>query len=264
VHRFYNYKTKHAILSRNYVLLNQTFGTYYRLAQADICRLEKELTDDLDHYDNNHKKGEEEDDDYEVHFDLTPTIITNDDSTNYVMVEDDDVNEDQPEDHDNHTLFSEDSTEVEDDLTSNFEQDLEIMIADQAAEERALDLPQNVARRLNLPREVLNLDTFYNRIGSLLESDEESTTSTITMENEPMGERALLTIFKPRGEVALLATVYDGSPEPKTLKESLECPDSPNWWAAIKTEFRNMEEKGVWQIKTKDSIPPNRKLIGVR
>jgi hypothetical protein len=171
VHSCYNYKTKHAILSRNYVLLNQTFGTYYRLAQADICRLEKELTDDLEYYDNNHKKGEEEDDDFEVHFDPNPTIITDDDSTNYVMVEDD--NEDQhEEEHDNHTLFSEDSTELEDDLTSNFEQDLEIMIADQAAEERALDLPQNVARRLNLPREVLNLDTFYNRIGSLLESDE--------------------------------------------------------------------------------------------
>jgi hypothetical protein len=25
-----------------------------------------------------------------------------------------------------------------------------------------------------------------------------------------------------------------------------------------------MEEKGVWQIKTKALIPPNRKLIGVR
>jgi hypothetical protein len=179
------------------------------------------------------------------------------------MVEDD--NDDQhEEEHDNHTMFSVDSTDMEDDLTSNFEQDLEIMLADQAAEERALDLPQNVARRLNLPREVLNLDTFYNGIGSLLESDEESTTSTITMENAPMGERALLSVFKPRGETALLATVYDGSPEPKTLKESLACSDSPNWWAAIQTEFNNMEEKGVWQIKTKASIPPNRKLIGVR
>jgi Reverse transcriptase (RNA-dependent DNA polymerase) len=29
-------------------------------------------------------------------------------------------------------------------------------------------------------------------------------------------------------------------------------------------EFKNMEEKGVWQIKTKASIPPNCKLIGVR
>jgi hypothetical protein len=48
VHRFYNYKTKHAILSRNYVLLNQTFGNYYKLTEAEICRLEKELTDDLE------------------------------------------------------------------------------------------------------------------------------------------------------------------------------------------------------------------------
>jgi hypothetical protein len=130
------------------------------------------------------------------------------------------------------------------------------MLADQAAEERELDLPRNVARRLNLPREVLNLDQFYNRIDSLLESYEESTTSTITMDNEPLGGRALLTIFKPRGEVALLATVYDGSPEPKTFKESLECPDSPNWWAARKTEFKNMEEKGVWQIKIKNINTP--------
>jgi hypothetical protein len=43
VHRFYNFKTKHAILSRNYVPLNQTFGTYYRLAEADICKLEKQI-----------------------------------------------------------------------------------------------------------------------------------------------------------------------------------------------------------------------------
>jgi hypothetical protein len=40
--------------------------------------------------------------------------------------------EDHNEENENHILFSEDSTELEDDLTSNFEQDLEIMIADQA------------------------------------------------------------------------------------------------------------------------------------
>ena len=180
------------------------------------------------------------------------------------MLVDDTHTEANTEHNENSTLYSDDSEDAEDNLTSNFEQDFQI-IQEEDPDEEEPNVPDNVLRRLNLPREVLNLDTFYNRIGSLLESDEESRTSTVTMDNDTIGERALLTIFNPRrGECALLATVYDGSPEPKTLKESLQCPDSPNWWAAIKTEFQNMEEKGVWQIKTKTSIPPNRKLIGVR
>jgi Reverse transcriptase (RNA-dependent DNA polymerase) len=252
VNRFYNYKTESTLLSRNYVALNQTYGHYYRLNKQDICILEKEINKDLSYYNNDNLQGEEEDDYIEiVTQDLdTPSVTFNE--ANFIE-----------QDTENSTLFSNESEDMDDELTSNFEQDLEIMIADQEAEEREYNLPRNVARRLNLPREVLNLDTFYNRIGSLLESDEESNTSTVTMDD--LGERALLTIFNPRGgEVALLATVYDGSPEPKTFKESLECHDSPNWWVAIKTEFRNMEEKGVWQIKTKTSVPPNRKLIGAR
>jgi Reverse transcriptase (RNA-dependent DNA polymerase) len=34
-----------------------------------------------------------------------------------------------------------------------------------------------------------------------------------------------------------------------------------NWWEAMCTEFKNREEKGVWQIYKKKEIPLGRKLI---
>ena len=260
VHRFFNFKTKKPILSRNFVPLKETYGAYYRLAKENICHLEKELTDDLDYYDNDQDKDEDEDDEDNIAHvdpDFEPYPHRNPrhpDEGDWDLIEETDA--------ETPTLLTDSDY---DDLTSTFEQDSVLDIAD---EEEETPLPPHVARRLHLPREVYNLDTFYNRIEAahLLDSDDDSTTtSTVTVDSaHHSGERALLTIHNPKGEVARLATVYDGSPEPKTFKESLLCSDSTNWWEAMTTEFRNMEEKGVWQIKPRTSVPPNRKLIGVR
>jgi hypothetical protein len=52
-------------------------------------------------------------------------------------------------------------------------------------------------------------------------------------------------------ETSLIATMYDGSPE-------TQCHDFPNWW------LNNMEQKVVWEIIPKDTIPKGRKIIGTR
>jgi Reverse transcriptase (RNA-dependent DNA polymerase) len=64
--------------------------------------------------------------------------------------------------------------------------------------------------------------------------------------------------------VAHQATIFDGSPEPKTYRESLQCPDAANWWVVICTEFDNMERTRVWEIRPKITIPKGRKIIGAR
>jgi hypothetical protein len=49
-------------------------------------------------------------------------------------------------------------------------------------------------------------------------------------------------------ETALIATMHDGSCEPKTYYEATQCNDLPNWWGAICTEFNNMEQQVVWEM----------------
>jgi Reverse transcriptase (RNA-dependent DNA polymerase) len=73
---------------------------------------------------------------------------------------------------------------------------------------------------------------------------------------------ANLTVFCNPPEAALNATIYDGSPDPKTYAEAMTSPDRQNWWEAMCTEFANMHTKQVWTIIPKSSIPNNRKVIG--
>jgi hypothetical protein len=47
-------------------------------------------------------------------------------------------------------------------------------------------------------------------------------------------------------EAALIATIYDGSPELKTYIEAQQCKDFPNWWEDMCIEFNNMEQKKIW------------------
>jgi hypothetical protein len=60
----------------------------------------------------------------------------------------------------------------------------------------------------------------------------------------PPGPDALLSpLPPPKNKSALLATIYDGNPEPKHYLEARTSPDLSNWWEAMCTEFRNMESK---------------------
>jgi hypothetical protein len=63
-------------------------------------------------------------------------------------------------------------------------------------------------------------------------------------------------------DTALIATMYDGNPEPKTYAQAIKSPDFQDWWAAMCVEFKNMEDKQVWEITPKASIPKGQKSIG--
>ena len=58
--------------------------------------------------------------------------------------------------------------------------------------------------------------------------------------------------------------MFDSNPELKTFHETKQTQDSANWWAAMTTEFQNMEQKQVWEVLPKTAIPANRKVIGAR
>jgi Reverse transcriptase (RNA-dependent DNA polymerase) len=96
-------------------------------------------------------------------------------------------------------------------------------------------------------RELLNLQTSYNP--------------------DPLQytqHAALLATFQYPPKVALQATIYDGSPDPKSYAEAMTSPDHSNWWEAKFTEFDNKHSKGVWTIIPKSDVPSNRKVLGNR
>jgi hypothetical protein len=58
--------------------------------------------------------------------------------------------------------------------------------------------------------------------------------------------------------------MYDGNPELNTNAQALRCSDFQNWWGAMCVEFKNMEDKQVWEITPKASISKGRNSIGSR
>jgi hypothetical protein len=65
-------------------------------------------------------------------------------------------------------------------------------------------------------------------------------------------------------EIALLATMFDSNTELKSFHETKQTQDSTNWWAAMTTDFQDMEQKKVSEALHKTSIPVPRKVIGAR
>jgi hypothetical protein len=63
-------------------------------------------------------------------------------------------------------------------------------------------------------------------------------------------------------ETTLIATMYDGNPEPKTYAQAIKSNYFQNWWGAMCVEFKNMEEHQVWEITPKASITRGRENIG--
>jgi hypothetical protein len=62
----------------------------------------------------------------------------------------------------------------------------------------------------------------------------------------------------------LLANLHDGYPELKNIHEARQTKKWFKWWEAFRTEFKNMEEKGVWEVVNRKDVPPGRKVIGNR
>jgi hypothetical protein len=115
------------------------------------------------------------------------------------------------------------------------------------------DVPLAIQHKFaGVPREIRNLQAFFNPDpGAYWENLQ--------------GEADLMMLANDKAhETALIATMYDGSPEPKTYYEATQCHDFPNRWGAICTEFNNMEQKVVWEIIPKDNVPIGRKIIGSR
>ena len=90
-----------------------------------------------------------------------------------------------------------------------------------------------------LPREVLNLQTFYNpKPGEL-------------------GKVAM--------EAGLLGATDSGYAEPKTFQEAWHHPNTTTrekWREAIRHEFGMMIKRGVWRYQSKENIDPSRRLVG--
>jgi hypothetical protein len=102
-----------------------------------------------------------------------------------------------------------------------------------------------------VPRSIRMLETFYNPCPH----DEWE---------DAKGEAALYKRAVKLQEAAPIATIYDGSPEPKTNREEQQCIDIPNWREAMCIESDNMEQKKFWEIIPKTKVPAGRKFIGAR
>jgi hypothetical protein len=57
------------------------------------------------------------------------------------------------------------------------------------------------------------------------------------------GEAGVNVSQNNKHEDALIATMYDENPEPKSYWEAINCPDFSNWWEATFAEFSNMKHK---------------------
>jgi hypothetical protein len=91
-----------------------------------------------------------------------------------------------------------------------------------------------------VPREVRNLTRFFN---------------------PNPGQHCTNLQGDSNSDTALIATMY-GNPEPKTYAQALRCSYFQNWWGSMCIEFKNMENKKVWEITPKASVPKGRKSIG--
>ena len=114
------------------------------------------------------------------------------------------------------------------------------------------DEPQPRTMIKGVNRVLRNLETYYN-----------PDPYRFLEEEGQQGETAMITnLFNP--EHLLLANIHDGSPEPKTYYEAKQSKDWFKWWEAMKTEFKNMEEKEVWDICERKKLPTGRQVIGNR
>jgi Reverse transcriptase (RNA-dependent DNA polymerase) len=234
VYIFWKPKTKAQFCSQNAVFLPDTFSEYYKIPPENIAKIY--ITDD-NSYDSDSESSPTEWESSDEIIDPSEDLFP--DTTAYY-----DTSDSPPSD----ASVSSQSDTDDDDLLFPVDDPVE-------------PLPVPVIHRFSgIPRELRNLQTSYNPTPAQHWESKHLQEAAVYTTSEPPTKRVH---FAPDA-VAHIATVYDGSPEPKTYRESLQCPDAANWWVAICTEFANMEQKGVWEIRPKTTVPKGRKIIGAR
>jgi Reverse transcriptase (RNA-dependent DNA polymerase) len=128
-----------------------------------------------------------------------------------------------------------------------------------------------VNRRISgVNRELRNLTTSYNPFPLGTNREVRNLTTSYNPDPVAHAETAMLarmfetSMLAKMFETAMVSTIHNGNPEPKTYKEAKQSIDWDAWWKAMCTEFFNMEDKKVWEIKQKKDLPAGRKLIGNR
>jgi len=113
-------------------------------------------------------------------------------------------------------------------------------------------------------REIRNLTTSYNPFPSGIPREVRNLTTSYNPTPD-LAELAMLAKGFNNPET-ILTTSIDGFPstDPQTYKQVKASKNWGDWWKAMSTEFKNMEEKKVWTICKKNTVPRDRKIIGNR
>jgi Reverse transcriptase (RNA-dependent DNA polymerase) len=99
-----------------------------------------------------------------------------------------------------------------------------------------------------------NLTTFYNPDPALhadIEDNEDANFAMMTFMNEQHYALA-----------SLVSIEYN--PAPSTFRDAMSRKDKLQWTASMHVEFENMHDKDVWRIVKRTTVPPGRKIIGIR
>jgi len=106
-----------------------------------------------------------------------------------------------------------------------------------------------------IPRELRNLDTFYNPVLQNLENPQEVANTAFCM--------ALVEEYGPCAFVGMQNDHVRG-PEPKDFKEAMARPakEKEKWWKSVCQEFKSMHDKTVWKLTRRSQVPKHKKIIG--
>jgi hypothetical protein len=228
VHTFGNPVTQCSLTSRNVVFLNRNYADYYKLTPENVGHLIAAVKND-----NTEEFDEDEDEDN-----------PNNENPFINMYPHMDILDAEPDGDNDKDSYDEDDLDLYDVNHPNY-------------------MPPHVQARLigpRVPREIHNLQTFYNPNPGTPEEHDENELLEAAVYAKYIPKREMIVRFQE--ETALLATMFDSNPEPKSFHETQQTQDYTNWWEAMTTKFQNMEQKRVWELLPKTSIPANQKVIG--
>jgi transposase InsO family protein len=227
VYEFLNLETHCLMLSRNYIWMNQSFGEYMGLETTQIPKTEMSKNDQTNEFE--FVELEELDDVYQLDKEGNIIHLEGNEQEGIVQAEPEPIVMEQE-------VLVQDEPEpfeieaVNDEELSNVDSDEES------------DHPRG--RIKGVDRALRNLESFFN---------------PNPWEHTQGSDQANLI-----SEYLFSATLYDGNPEPKNVKEAKKSKDWDKWWDAMSTEFRNMEEKEVWTVVNRKDVPSGRDIIGNR
>jgi hypothetical protein len=119
-----------------------------------------------------------------------------------------------------------------------------------------------------LPRELCNLETFYNP-----KPGDKGNIALHTHSNDISEDEMLASPYKePDADLEIIsddvefcnAHLPEYYSNPKSAAQALLSKKSKQWWKTMINEFLNCEEKKAWAIVPKSKIPKGRKIIGNR